>query len=96
MSLTELIEQSGLSANALAGRSYRCSEPATLVPLHEISRRTVPLEVWKLQRILDAIATDTPLQAIRVRRTRRLVDGHHRLAIAEALGAATVPVVRRP
>lgn len=97
MSLAELITAAGLAPDALAGRSFRCSDvTARLMLTHEISRRPVPLEVWRLARILAAIASDTPLPPVHLRHPRRLLDGHHRLMISELLGAATVPVIHRP
>jgi ParB-like chromosome segregation protein Spo0J len=95
MNLVDLIERAGLQPDALAGRSYRCSEPARLVPINQISLHSATtLQVAKLEQILDAIAGDVRLPPIQVSVVYALRDGHHRLAISEALGAASVPVVR--
>lgn len=97
MSLDELIAAAGLAADSLAGGAYICADPtAFLMPLHEISRRLVPLVRDRLESLLYAIANDVPLPPISVRPSRLLLDGHHRIAVSEALGAATVPVIRRP
>jgi hypothetical protein len=93
VTLSELIAAAGLAGDSLAGRAYTCTDPsARLRPLHEISRRGTPiLETHKLASIIDAISKNVPLPPIRLRHPHRLRDGHHRLAVSRALGAAAIP-----
>jgi hypothetical protein len=91
--LSELIAAAGLAVDALAGRAYLCTdETAFLVPICEVSTFTQPmLERAKLERILLAILGCVPLPPIRLQHRCLLRDGHHRLAVSRALGAAEVP-----
>jgi len=95
--LAELIAAAGLAPDALAGRSYLCNDSDSfLVPLHEVWLFTRPiLERSKLEAILDAIAKGVALPPIVVAYRYRLRNGHHRLAVSSALGAASVPCTYR-
>jgi hypothetical protein len=97
VNLHALIALHGLSGETLAGRAYTCTDPqAVLLPLDRISGGVLPLEASKLEAILAAVAADVPLAPVHVLGSSpdgmySLTDGHHRFAVSQVLGAATIP-----
>lgn len=97
MTLSELIESTGLTADALKGRSYIYTGAAVLVPLDRVIVRPFKPDLHKLARILAAIKAGVPLPPVRLHEQAngffRIIDGTHRVAISRELGAVLVPAV---
>ena len=99
MRLLELVNQCGLAADTLSGRSYRCADPAAvLVPTDQIREgRAIDVDghvYYNLVRILDAITKDEALPPIELDSNGKVADGFHRLVLSRALGAAFVPAIK--
>jgi hypothetical protein len=79
-------------------QTYRCDVEHVLVRIAQIrfNLSVVPMQRARLQRIFAALRAGMPLPPIIIDSRGLLVDGHHRIAVALALGFTLIPAeVRR-
>jgi hypothetical protein len=104
VTLGQLIEVSGVSPRALAGRCYRTEEPGavyvrldSIFPMPKINGHLTLHQFYKFSELLATLGNQQPLPPVRLVARRNgyfgIVDGTHRVALSRALRAKAIPAV---